>query len=107
MRDSEGRGLVIYRPCPHPPRTWAENMDLSPSFPEVVTAVPDRRTHRGPHPDDLRLFAPASGRCSAQATADLCWLLSRGYPHDRRLKLVGDRYGLVARQRIAVSPVLL
>jgi hypothetical protein len=36
------------------------------------------------------------------AVDDLCWLLSRGYAHESSLKLVGDRHGLVARQRIAV-----
>ena len=37
------------------------------------------------------------------AAADFCWLLDRGYPHDSTLKLVGDRYDLLARQRTAVS----
>jgi hypothetical protein len=38
-----------------------------------------------------------------EATADLCWLLSRGYADKSTLKLVGDRYDLVARQRTAVG----
>jgi hypothetical protein len=65
--------------------------------------VPDRRTHRGPHPEDERLF---SGECLPllrQAVADLGWLLSRRYAPDSSLKLVGDRYGLVARQRVAAA----
>jgi hypothetical protein len=33
----------------------------------------------------------------------MCWLLSRGYAPDSSLKLVGDRYGLQARQRTAVQ----
>ncbi len=37
------------------------------------------------------------------AAADFCWLLDRGYAHDSSLKLVGDRHGLLARQRTAVS----
>jgi len=65
--------------------------------------VPDRRTHRGPHPEDVRLFAPEVHAALHRATADLCWLFSRGYAHESSLKLVGDRYGLVARQRIAVA----
>jgi hypothetical protein len=65
--------------------------------------MPDRRLHRGPHPDDARLFGPgALGQLQA-AAAEFCWLLDRGYPHDSTLKLVGDRYDLVARQRSAVS----
>ena len=65
--------------------------------------MPDRRKHRGPHPEDVRLFAPALGPVLRQATADLCWLLSRGYAGKSALKLVGDRYDLVARQRTAVG----
>jgi hypothetical protein len=65
--------------------------------------VPDRRHHRGPHPEDLRLFAPESWHVLRQATADLCWLLSRAYPPTSALKLVGDRYDLIARQRTAVG----
>jgi hypothetical protein len=35
--------------------------------------------------------------------ADLCWLLSRSYAPASALKLVGDRYALMARQRLAVA----
>jgi len=38
-----------------------------------------------------------------RATGDLCWLLSHGYAPDSSLKLVGDRYALFVRQRIAVQ----
>jgi hypothetical protein len=65
--------------------------------------VPDRRTHRGPHPEDVRLFAPEFNTKLSQAVGDLCWLLTRGYAPDSSLKLVGDRHGLVARQRVAVA----
>jgi hypothetical protein len=65
--------------------------------------MPDRRVHRGPHPEDARLFAAEVHPVLRQATGDLCWLLSRGYAHESSLKLVGDRYGLLARQRIAVA----
>jgi hypothetical protein len=37
-----------------------------------------------------------------QAVADLSWLLSRGYAAGAALKLVGDRFQLIERQRIAV-----
>jgi hypothetical protein len=65
--------------------------------------VPDRRKHRGPHPEDVRLFAPDVCPVLRKAAADLCWLLSRGYADKSALKLVGDRYDLVARQRTAVA----
>jgi len=65
--------------------------------------VPDTRTHRGPHPEDARLFAPAEWPVLQQATADLCWLLSRDYAATSALKLVGDRHQLSARQRSAVE----
>ena len=65
--------------------------------------MPDRRTHRGPHPEDARMFAAEMHARLSQAVGDLCWLLSRGYAPDSSLKLVGDRHGLVARQRVAVA----
>ena len=65
--------------------------------------MPDRRIHRGPHPDDERLFAPEMLPRLREATGDLCWLLSRGYTSVSALKLVGDRFDLEQRQRIAVS----
>jgi len=64
--------------------------------------MPDRRSHRGPHPDDARLFASDQHACLRQAVADLSWLLSRGYAWKSGLKLVGDRYALTERQRTAV-----
>jgi hypothetical protein len=65
--------------------------------------VPDRRIHRGPHPEDAGLFAADMLARLSQAVEDLCWLLSRGYAPDSSLKLVGDRHGLIARQRVAVA----
>jgi hypothetical protein len=38
-----------------------------------------------------------------RATAELSWLMGRGYAGLAALKLVGDRYGLTHRQRLAVS----
>lgn len=37
------------------------------------------------------------------ATGDLNWLLTHGYATISALKLVGDRYSLTARQRLAIS----
>jgi hypothetical protein len=65
--------------------------------------VPDRRRHRGPHPDDARLFAAAAWPALREATADLGWLLGRGYALDAALKLVGDHRQLHRRQRMAVA----
>jgi len=64
--------------------------------------VPDRRTHRGPHPEDRRLFAAPAVPALREAVADLSDLLSRGYAPNALLKLVGDHFSLTSRQRIAV-----
>jgi hypothetical protein len=64
--------------------------------------MPDSRIHRGPHPQDGSLFADDMLPKLRRAAADLNWLLSREYPLDSTLKLVGDRFGLLARQRTAL-----
>ncbi len=64
--------------------------------------MPDRRTHRGPHPDDAVDFAPASRPQLLAAVEHLSWLFSRGYADRSALKLVGDRFNLTERQRMAV-----
>ena len=38
-----------------------------------------------------------------EATHDLCWLLDRGYSSHSAIELVGNRYNLISRQRMAVS----
>lgn len=48
------------------------------------------------------MFAPAAWPALRAALADLSWLLSRGYAEPSALKLVGDRFQLAERQRIAV-----
>lgn len=65
--------------------------------------MPDRRGHRGPHPEDSSLFAIEQAPVLSAAVADLSWLLTRAYASVSSLKLVGDRYQLRARQRTAVS----
>jgi hypothetical protein len=65
--------------------------------------VPDRRTHRGAHPGDAEAFAAEALPELRGAAADLSWLLSRGYARASALKLVGDRYQLHARQRLAIG----
>jgi hypothetical protein len=64
--------------------------------------VPDSRTHRGPGPEDAELFGPDAIGALREAVADLSWLRTRGYAEPSALKIVGDRYGLVERQRMAV-----
>jgi hypothetical protein len=64
--------------------------------------MPDQRRHRGPHPADQRLFAPAMVPILRQATAELSWLFEHGYSQAAALKLVGDHFGLRERQRLAV-----
>lgn len=64
--------------------------------------MPDRRTHRGAHPHDAELFADEQRPQLRAAVDDLSWLLSRGYSNRSALKLVGDRYALRERQRVAV-----
>ena len=65
--------------------------------------MPDKRKHRGPHPDDAGLFGPDALPALRRAAEDLEWLLSKGYASTSALKLVGDRYELVARQRTALA----
>jgi hypothetical protein len=65
--------------------------------------VPDKRHHRGPHPEDGRLFAPKMLPQLQSAVSDLSWLLSHGYAPTSALKIVGDRYALRERQRVAVA----
>ncbi len=65
--------------------------------------MPDRRRHRGPHPGDAKLFGPEMWPALRSAVRDLSWLLSRGYASTSSLKIVGDRYSLDKRQRVAVA----
>ncbi|QGJ68760.1 DUF434 domain-containing protein [Planctomycetales bacterium 10988] len=63
----------------------------------------DSRKHRGPHPEDQKLFAEDQVPQLQEAVKDLAWLFNRGYASTSALKLVGDRYELLARQRTAVA----
>lgn len=64
--------------------------------------MPDTRTHRGPHPTDAKLFAPEALPALRAALADFSLLLTKGYADRSALKLVGDRFSLTQRQRLAV-----
>jgi hypothetical protein len=64
--------------------------------------MPDKRVHRGPHPADERLFAPKAIGDLRLAVGDFSLLLTKGYAQKSALKLVGDRFSLTDRQRLAV-----
>jgi hypothetical protein len=64
--------------------------------------VPDSCGHRGADPRDAEAFGAASRPALGAAVSDLAWLLGRGYASLSALKLVGDRWNLTERQRIAV-----
>jgi hypothetical protein len=64
--------------------------------------MPDKRAHRGQHPSDATLFAADSIPDIRCAVADYSLLLSKGYAEKSSLKLVGDRFTLTERQRLAV-----
>jgi hypothetical protein len=65
--------------------------------------MPDKRRHRGPDPEDEKLFASNVWPELRAATVDLCWLLNRGYAVPSAVELVGNRYALARRQRMAVA----
>ena len=64
--------------------------------------MPDKRSHRGPHPADAKLFAPNAIPDLQLAVADFSLLLTKGYAEKSALKLVCDRFSLTERQRLAV-----
>ena len=65
--------------------------------------MPDHRKHRGAHPEDKELFSLTAAAELRAAVSDLVWLLSRDYRRESSIKLVGDRYSLKQRQRIALG----
>jgi hypothetical protein len=64
--------------------------------------MPDSRTHRGSDPRDAEAFGTAALPALRQGVQDLSWLLSRGYAITSAVKLVGDRWSLTERQRLAM-----
>jgi hypothetical protein len=64
--------------------------------------MPDKRSHRGPHPDDIKLFAPDKIPDLRNAAEDFSLLLTKGYAEKGALKLVGDKFSLTKRQRLAI-----
>lgn len=59
-------------------------------------------TGRGADPEDRAAFRPEALPRLREAVRDLSWLLGRGYAEAAALKLVGDRFQLGGRQRMAV-----
>lgn len=57
---------------------------------------------RGADPEDAALFAEDQLAALRTATAELSWLLSRGYAEASAIELVGNRHALRRRQRDAV-----
>jgi hypothetical protein len=64
--------------------------------------MPDKRIHRGRHPDDTKLFDAEAIGDLRSALADYSLLLTKDYAAQSALKLVGDRFALTQRQRLAV-----
>ncbi len=64
--------------------------------------MPDKRTHRGPHPADAKFFAERAIPDLRSALEDYSLLLTKGYAEKSTLKLVGDRFSLTERQRLAI-----
>lgn len=64
--------------------------------------MPDKRSHRGPHPDDAKLFVSEKIADLRNAVEDFSLLLTKGYADKGALKLVGDKFSLTQRQRLAV-----
>lgn len=64
--------------------------------------MPDTRSHRGQNPKDSKLFASRNLSDLKQAVEDYSLLLTKNYPPKSSLKLVGDKFNLTQRQRLAV-----
>lgn len=58
---------------------------------------------RGTDPDDDRRFRGDGLRALQQGARDLAWLLGSDYPMNAALALVGDRYALDSRSRLALQ----
>src|SRR5262245_22615097 len=69
----------------------------------VILASVAPQSHRGPASEDERLFSTRQLPALRAAMHDLCWLLDRSYAPRSALELVGNRYVLTSRQRMAVG----
>lgn len=80
------------------PKAWALACRRS-----LAHAIVAGDVSRRPHPEDPDLFAAPRLPVLRAAVDDLDWLRGRGYADPAALALVGDRYQLPARARLAVS----
>jgi hypothetical protein len=64
--------------------------------------MPDKRIHRGAHPQDKQLFSAKDIKYLREALLDYSLLLTKGYAKKSSLKLVGDKFSLTERQRLAI-----
>ena len=64
--------------------------------------MPDKRSHRGPHPQDAKLFTDNTIENLRAALADFSMLLTKDYADKSALKLVGDKFSLTQRQRLVI-----
>ncbi len=59
--------------------------------------------HRGAHPQDRELFSPAAAATLREGVQDCVYLLDRGYSAESTIDVVGRRYALRTRQRLALQ----
>jgi hypothetical protein len=65
--------------------------------------VSKQPSHRGAAPEDGELYDPKHLPALRAALGDLRWLLDHGYALASSMELVGNRYELTSRQRMAVT----
>ena len=65
--------------------------------------MPHSQRHRGAHPEDGELFAPAPVETLQQAVEQAVYLLDHGYAASSVLDVVGRRHELRVRQRVALQ----
>lgn len=61
------------------------------------------QNQRGPHPEDSRLFGAAALGALRSSVEDAAYLLERGYAETSVIDVVGGRYRLESRQRLALK----
>ena len=62
--------------------------------------------NRGKNSNDDLIFSPKCRSILKEAADDACYLLSRGYAEASTIQLVGNRYQLNKRQRMAITRII-